>query len=132
MPMVALGIGICVKLLSISPLVRAFGALGVPLSTLAFYTVAALLNLIFLRRASEMRIPVADVFLRPLFCGALCVPLAYALYAPLSVKASAALALLVAIAVTAFVYVLLVILFRAVDREELALFPFGKRFAKKK
>lgn len=131
-PMVALGIGICVKLLLISPLVRAFGALGVPLSTLAFYTVAALLNLIFLSRASEMRIPVADVFLRPLFCGALCVPLAYALYAPLSVKTSVALALLVAIAVAAFVYVFLVILFRAVDREELTLLPFGKRFAKKK
>ena len=132
LPVIALGAGIAVKLLSVFPLVRAFGSLGVPLSTLAFYLVASGTCLILLLRASQIRFPLFDVIVRPFVCAALCAGMAYMSYRALSLRMEAAVALLLAVAIGGLVYLALLFLFRAVGREELSLLPFGKRFAKKK
>lgn len=132
LPILSLGIGIAVKLLLIAPLVRAFGSRGVPLSTLLFYAVAALINLVLLLRVTHLRIPVFDVWVRPLLCALLCAGTAYMTHKGLLGHIGEGGALLCAVFLAMAVYLALLFLFRAIGREELSLLPFGKsRFVSK-
>ncbi len=128
-PMLSLGVGVLVKLVSISPLVARFGAVGVPLSTLLFFAVSALINLVFLYRAASLRPRAIDAFFRPLLCAVLSALSAYFTHNGLLSRIGDDGALLLAILVAVFVYFSFAVLLRAVGKEELSMLPFvGKYF----
>jgi stage V sporulation protein B len=128
-PILSLGLAVLVKLVAMPPLVRSLGALGVPASTLAFYLVAALLNLVFLFRHGMLRISLWDAFLRPLLCAALAVLLSRTTYVGLLAHLGADTALLLSLFLSLAIYFSALLLTRAVGAEELSLLPFGRRLA---
>lgn len=127
-PIFALGVGIVTKLILMPPLVRLFGTVGVPLSTLAFYLVAALIALGLLVRARMLRLPALGASLvRPLLCALPAAILARMTHTGLLSLLGAGSALPLAVLCGALVYAAMLILLRAVEREELSLLPFGAK-----
>ena len=131
LPVISLAVGIAIKLLSIRPLVAAFGTVGVPLSTLAFLATAACVNLFLLYRTASLRFALFDLLLRPLACAAFTAAVAYFTHRGLSLHVGGDIALLSSILLAVFVYLSLVFLLRAVSREELYFFPFVKSLMEK-
>ena len=128
-PMLSLGVGVLVKLLTISPLVLRFGAVGVPLSTLLFFAVSATVNLVALCRTASLRPRVWDALLRPSLCALLSALSAHFTHRGLLPHLGADGALLLAILLAVLVYFSALLLLRAVGREELSMLPFvGKYF----
>lgn len=127
LPIVSLGAGIGVKLLMLLLLVPRIGSVGVPLSTLGFFMTASALNLAFLSRESALHVRVFDGFLRPLFCALGACILARFSYVGLLPFLGADAALLASIALCALLYLSVLVVFRALGREELCLLPFGNR-----
>ena len=114
------------KLFLISPLVKAFGTVGVPLSTLCFLGTAAVINIAFLYRTASLRVRFFDAFLRPAVCALFTAAVAYFTNRGLSLHIGADLSLLLAVLLSVLVYIALLFLLGAVKKEELAQLPFGK------
>ena len=131
LPILSLGVGVLLKLVTISPLVRTLGTVGVPLSTLCFLGTAALMNLLFLCRTASLRLCFFDVFLRPLACALFMANVAYFTHKGISFYLGADLALLLAVSLAVLVYFALLFLLSAVDGEELSMLPFWRKNGKK-
>ena len=127
LPIFSLGVGVLVKLILMHVLVPRMGAVGVPLSTLGVYVVASLLNLVLLMRCGVLRIRIFDSFVRPLFCAAVSVLLSRMTYTGVLDALGADVSLLLAVLLAVLLYLALLFLLRAVGREEIALFPYGRR-----
>lgn len=125
-PILSLGVGAAMKLFLISPLVKAFGTVGVPLSTLCFLGTAAVINIAFLYRTASLRVRFFDAFLRPAVCALFTAAVAYFTNRGLSLHIGADLSLLLAVLLSVLVYLALLFLLGAVKKEELAQLPFGK------
>ena len=131
LPLISLGIGVSMKLLLMAPLVRAFGTVGVPLATVAFYGCSTALNLVFLSRAAGLRMRFFDGFLRPALCAAFTAFSARAAYGFFLPRIGADATLLLAVVFAALLYFALLFLLRAVGKEELSLLPFYKNRQKR-
>ena len=126
-PIFSLAVGVLVKLVLLRALLPRIGAVGVPLSTLGFYVTASLLNLFSLARNGALRLRFFDGFLRPLFCALTAVLLSRMTYTGMFSHLGADGALLLAVFLAAVLYLALLVLTRAVGREEISLLPFGQK-----
>lgn len=126
LPILSLGAGIGVKLLTMPLLVHLLGKTGVPLSTLCFFAVVCLLNFYFVRRETGIGIRFADTFFRPALCALLSALSALLVFGLLSRVASPSVSLLFAILAAVIVYVFSLLFTRTVSRSLVEKLPFGE------
>jgi len=115
------------------------GILGSPIGTLACFAVIVTLNLIFITVKVKERFKVVNGFLKPLFCAAIMAVVAYFVYHGAHRLGSGLLGtgnlavviyLAIAILIGILVYVTLVIVTRAITKDDLAHVPKGEKLAK--
>nr|WP_297274372.1 polysaccharide biosynthesis protein [uncultured Agathobaculum sp.] len=138
LPLISMFLGAVVKMLGDYYLIGnpAFGIIGAPISTAVCYWLIALLNLFHIGRLSHALPPLGKTAGRPL---AATVGMGAATYichtVLLRVLGTAPgtlldkLVTLVAIAVAAAVYVVLLLMLRAIEREDVLLLPKGEKIA---
>ena len=125
-PVITMGIGALVKLVSAWFLIGEFGLNGTPLSTLACYVTITALDLILLDLLSGIRIKLLKLASLPLFGALIAVGGAYALYLPFFAKLGSA-GCLAAIATAVAVYFSFMLITGYVSREELSALPVFRR-----
>ena len=115
------------------------GILGSPFATLACFVVIVTLNIIFITVKIKARMKVISGFIKPLVCASIMAAFAYLTYKGMHLLGSGTLGsgvnavrlyLAIAILVGVIVYVALVILTRAITKDDLALVPKGEKIAK--
>ncbi len=128
-PMISMGVGLAVKILSDLLITHFFGPIGAPVSTVLMHITVVSLNFYFVIRYTDVVPAFGSVFVRP-FLAALCSAIAALLSYMLALSfLSPNLSVLFAIAVAALVYLIAVFLFRCVTEEDLSFVPKGKRIA---
>ena len=99
-----------------------------PLSTMAFYLTITALNIFFIIRQTDIRIPVFRIFLRPLVAAAFCAVSAAGSYALLIFSFGYhKLFTLISIGVAAAFYLLMLILLGGITKEDIGFLPKGDR-----
>ena len=130
LPIISMAAGAAVKLLSSYLLIGKIGIIGAPISSVLCYITISLINMIFVIRAAGIFPKIYDSFVRPFFCALLCAAAGLLVNTLLSKLGTSRFFTLIAIAVSVVVYASLLILLRAIKREELELIPGGKALAK--
>lgn len=95
---------------------------GAALGTVICYGTAAVLDLIYIIRHTQLRLSVGDFLLRPALAAAGMGVVTYFTYEMLSARSNT-IATLAAIVLAVIVYVILILVFRAVKPEDVALLP---------
>jgi len=103
---------------------------GAPIGTCICFGTIAVLNLIFILRELPSRKGMAMVFLKPLAASVLMAGVAWGSYQLLMAFLPGKLAVLAAIGVAVICYAVLVILMRAITKEDLMLLPKGEKIAR--
>jgi len=99
-----------------------------PLSTMAFYLTITALNIFFIIKQTDIRIPVFRIFLRPLVAAAFCAVSAAGSYALLIFSFGYhKLFTLISIGVAAAFYLLMLILLGGITKEDIGFLPKGDR-----
>ena len=116
-----------------------FGITGSPVGTLACYALISALNIIFIFVRIKDRPRLGSAFAKPFICAAAMAAVAFALYRLLDMlvpsvigegRLSTILCLGGTIAVSVVVYLVLVVVTRAITEDDLKLLPKGEKFAK--
>ncbi len=143
LPILSIAVGcLCKVAVSYTLLgIPSVGILGAPLGNLACYAVICILNLIFIRRTAAECPPLLPLFLRPFLASALMGGCAWGIHALLRI-AFARLGLFqsgrleflapaaVAIAAGVILYLVFVVVLRAITKEELELVPKGDKLGR--
>ncbi|MBQ8263376.1 MAG: polysaccharide biosynthesis protein [Oscillospiraceae bacterium] len=108
---------------------------GAPIGTLCCYVVMCLMNYIFLRKCMEVRPSVKRMLLRPVISTLVMGAAAWVVYALASMVLGEgwmrmALAMLCSVGVAVVVYLVLIIVTRAVTMEDMKLIPKGEKIAR--
>lgn len=127
LPLISLGVGLLVKLISLFALTLTVGEIGVPVSTLLFYFSVSAINLCFVRRELGLSVSFAKTFVRPALAAVICAIGAYFSYTLLLSRLRESIALLCALSFAVLLYFLAVVAFRCVGKEELSLLPFFRK-----
>lgn len=125
--LLSMGCGAAAKILVNLLLVPQIGIIGAPIGTFVCYGLIVLLNLIFIKRYMKFRFPL-NVFWKPLVSSAICCATAYGSWwilckAGLSLK----LALFPALGVAVVVYIICLLLFKALAKEDMTFLPKGQK-----
>ena len=117
-----------------------FNVYGAVAGTILFYVVIVSCNLISLVRYAKVKINWSSVFFKPFFCAALCGLTAFTSNALLnrifpadtseSILNMGTVAMVVAVGLAVIVYVISLLLFKAVAREDVSALPKGEKIAK--
>ena len=104
---------------------------GACIGTIAFYVVVVSLNLIALLSVTKVRINVLSVFLKPLICSALCAGSAWGAYRLISSFVSSdTVSTVLAIGVAGCVYVVAMLVFKGLSKDDVNMLPKGEKIAK--
>lgn len=114
-----------------------FGAL---VGTMLFYVIIVTINLVSLLRISQVKIHWSSIFVRPFICAALCGVSAYAangllaLIIPVgnteSILNGHTVATVLSIGFAAVVYLISLLLFRGISKDDVSVLPKGEKIAK--
>jgi len=116
-----------------------FGILGSPIGTLACFSIIGLLNVIFITVKVKERFMIISGFLKPLLCAVIMAGASYMTYKGAEYLGASSLGtgnaaviiyLAAAIIVGVIVYAALVVLTRAITRDDLSHLPKGDKLAK--
>jgi stage V sporulation protein B len=126
--LMTMGIGAVMKLTVNILAVRNIGIMGAPLGTFACYATIMILNLIFIYKYSNFRLPIMANIIKPFLCSLLCCGGAYGVwrilnYADFSIR----LSLVAAIGAAGIIYVITLLLFRVLSNEDMTLIPKGDK-----
>ncbi|MGI6029794.1 MAG: putative polysaccharide biosynthesis protein [Candidatus Heteroscillospira sp.] len=141
LPMLSMAVGSLTKIavnwvLVGDPDINIYGA---PIGTICCYLVMCVMNIAFMFRCMERRPSLSGMFLRPLISSLLMGASAWLVYTPVSSIAlgvissqrlAMALAMVCAIGCACIVYLVLIIVTRAVTYEDMKLIPKGEKLAK--
>ena len=114
------------------------GVLGSPIGTVVFFAIIVVVNFILIRVKIKERPKFASVFLKPLFCTAIMAVVAYLTYTLayfLGVgivgtgRMGVSLYLAVAMLAAMIIYVILIVMTRAITMEDMKLVPKGEKIA---
>jgi len=122
LPVISMGVGTAVKILSETVLIHLIGIRGAPLSTFLCYFTASLINFAFVVRYTGIRPNLNQILMKPLFGGIACGLAAYGGYRMLSPFFAEDFVTCCAIFVGAVVYGVVILLTKAVSPEELSVF----------
>ena len=100
-----------------------------PISTFAFYMTVTAFNFFFIVKYTDLRISVANVYLRPFIASVLCAVCAAGVYLLMRGVVGEKLSVLIAIAIAAVIYAVALLLLGAVSKEELEMLPMGKKIS---
>jgi len=112
---------------------------GAPIGTICCYLIMCVMNIGFMYKCMESRPSVKRMFLRPLVSSLLMGVSAWCVYTPLygmvsgvisSARLGMAFAMAVAIGCACVVYLVLIIVTKAVTYEDMKLIPKGEKLAK--
>ncbi len=119
------------------PGVNVYGAV---VGTILFYVVIVSINLVSLIRVANVRINWVSVFLKPLLCAALCGLTAFATNALIckifpadtseSILNMGTVAMIIAVGLAVVVYVISLLVFKALAKEDVKSLPKGEKIAK--
>jgi len=130
LPIISILAGAVVKIISGYILIGRMGIMGTPVSTLLCYIVIAIINFIFVVRATNTVPIFIKSFIKPLVASASCTVAALIVFINLSKHMPEKLSVLFAIGVAAVVYLIMILLLKAIDREELYMLPKGEKLSK--
>lgn len=127
--LLTMGIGGALKLIINVVVVSHFGIMGAPLGTFVCYGSIALLNVLFIRKYIGFKLPVRATLLKPLLCSALCSAAAYGVWYLLGSVAgiSSTIALIAGLGMAVVIYVLALLLFKVLAKEDMAFIPKGAK-----
>ncbi|MBQ6824492.1 MAG: polysaccharide biosynthesis C-terminal domain-containing protein, partial [Clostridia bacterium] len=129
--LMTMGIGAVMKLTVNILAVRTIGIMGAPLGTFACYASIMLLNLIFIHKYSDFRLPFVANIIKPLICSLLCCGGAYGVWWLADANGiGVRLSLVAAIGVAGIIYVITLLLFRVLSQEDMTLIPKGEKIGK--
>lgn len=103
--------------------------MGSAWSTLACYVVMVALSLIALRKVVGVRLHWRSIFIKPLFATVLCCTAAWTSYKLLDLMLNEKIATLFAIILASFVYIWVMLLIKAIKREDIVMLPKGQKIA---
>ena len=120
-----------VTLVSIKPI----GIYGAPISSVACYVTALYMNMRYLRKCQNIKLPFRRLFLKPLVCSAICgvfcfisYKIGFALWQGNPDGRFASFVILIITGVLAvFLYVFLMLLVKGITANEVRLLPKGKQ-----
>ncbi len=127
-PLISVGIGLAVKLFCSLFLTARIGEVAAPIGTLLFFVTVVAINLFFVKKTLGVSLSVDRVFLRPFFTSAVSVLGAGVAYRALESALGNNLATVFAVVLAVLLYLPLVFLFRAVEKEDLSLLPFESKW----
>lgn len=143
LPFIAVLVGIAVLTVSeIALLYSPLGIHGAPMSSVICYLIVMLMDIWFLRKYCGVRLKLAGMFARPLFCGVLSAVVTYGAYVgakamwsslvggSTDTRAASLVILLIAGVALVISYVAAVLIFRAIKEDEVRLLPMGNRIAR--
>ena len=132
LPIISIVAGAMVKLLSSYILIGTpgIGIVGTPVGTLLCYITTASLNMYFVIRHTKVMPDLRRAFVRPLIAASVCGVAAYIANRVLIAIIRPSVAVLVAIAIAAVVYVGMLLVLKAVTQQDLALLLGEKRAGK--
>ena len=130
LPIFIMVLGCAAKLLVNSFMVRQLGAVGAAIGTLVCYVIVAVLELALIKRVIPAAPSYSRVFLKPLFASLLMGVAVLSVHGLLSPLLGSTLAVLGAIGLGVILYAVLVVVLRAISREDLSLMPKGEKIAK--
>lgn len=126
-PLISMLAGACVKLVTNYFLINTIGMKGTPISTFLCYLTVTVLNLHFVHKYVGVMPRLSGLFGKPLVAGAVCAVCAYFANALLASFISPKIAVLMAIAVAAVVYAVVLFLIRGISGDDIRLLPKGER-----
>lgn len=126
-PLISMLAGACVKLVTNYFLINTIGMKGTPISTFLCYLTVTVLNLHFVHKYVGVMPRLSGLFGKPLIAGAVCAVCAYFANALLASFISPKIAVLMAIAVAAVVYAVVLFLIRGISGDDIRLLPKGER-----
>lgn len=126
-PLVSMLAGAFVKIVTNFFLIQFIGMKGTPISTFLCYLTVTVLNLYFIRKHVGVMPKLSGLFGKPLISGIACAVAAYFTFELVSSIISPKLAVVVAIAVAAVVYAVLLFLVRGISADEIKLLPKGTK-----
>ena len=109
-------------------LVPQIGAIGTPISTLLFYAVTVVFNLYFVFKYTGVIISVKKTFIKPLIAALTAALLARLVYDITSVHGNS-IAVVLAIAVSAVSYTVLVFVMGCIETQDIAKIPHGDKIS---
>ncbi len=127
--LLTMGIGGILKLIINVVMVSKIGIMGAPLGTFACYGSIALLNILFIRKYVGFKLPIKATLLKPLLCSALCSVGAYGVWAALHLwlNFSSNISLILALGCAVVIYVITLLLFKVLAKEDMAFIPKGAK-----
>lgn len=122
--------GCAAKLIVNNFMVRQMGAVGAAVGTLVCYVIVAVLELLLIKRVIPAPPRYTQVFAKPMVAAGVMGMAVWAAYGLVSRLFGNTLSTLIAIAAGVAVYAVLVVVLKAISREDLALMPKGDKIAK--
>ena len=126
-PLVSMLAGAFVKIVTNFFLIQFIGMKGTPISTFLCYLTVTVLNLYFIRKHVGVMPKLSGLFGKPLISGIACAVAAYFTFELVSSIISPKLAVVMAIAVAAVVYAVILFLVRGISADEIKLLPKGTK-----
>jgi len=125
-------IGIAVKFISEFILlgIPSVGLFGAPISTVLCYLIMLVMNFMFLARFTNHRPSITGVFLKPFIASACCTVSAILFYNAINTFIQGRLTTLLAIIFAVIVYIAVMFLIKAVDKEDLLIMPKGEKIVR--
>lgn len=130
LPIFIMAAGCAAKLAVNNFMVRSMGAVGAAVGTLVCYVIVAAAELVLIKRGIPFPPSYSRVFLKPLLAAAIMGGAVAWVYGFLEGLLGGTLATLGSICVGVGVYGVLILLLRAISREDLMLMPKGEKLAK--
>ncbi|HEY8423170.1 MAG TPA: polysaccharide biosynthesis protein [Clostridia bacterium] len=131
-PVKNLLIGACLKIILNIVLLNFLGIYGAPISSLVCYAAAMTLNLISLKKRVKIRFEITNYILKPIIAVGLMGLCAYYTYKLFNYALDYRLSLLIAIALSAAVFLGLCLVMNILTEQEIADIPILKKLANKK
>ena len=128
-PIISMSVGCVVKLAASYILIGipSIGRFGTPIGTFICYLVITVLNFYFVVKYTGVKPNIANTFMRPFVSAITAVGLAAAMYYAVAYFWQSRIVTLLAILAAALIYVVVVLRFRALSREDIMLIPKGER-----
>lgn len=130
LPIMVMVVGCVAKLAVNYFVVHAIGITGAPIGTLACYVLIALLELGLIKRVVPASPNYGRVFVKPLISAAVMGGAVWAVHGLTAGLLGNSISTLLSIGVGGCVYAVLVVVLRAISKEDLSLMPKGDRIAK--
>lgn len=128
-PVVNLIFGGILKVITMLTLMRIphINIQGAAVSTVICYAAAAILDAVYIVRKTSLRLNLWDVFGKPIFASLIMGGAIYFLFPLLSSRVSETLATLATVGAAVVIYVILAIVLRMLNEDDLTFMPGGKR-----